>query len=511
MKLLQFVICLLTLIYSGILAADARKGICSYPYHQAEIIQADIDHYYHADDLWSELRQSFRLPHYENDPLVRERIQWFYRHPDYLQRSLLRAKPWLYFIMQETKKRNLPAELVLIPIIESAYNPYARNADSGATGIWQIRNASHYGVRQNWWYDGRRDVVASTHAALNHLSDLRSFFDGNWLLAIAAYDTGEGNVLSAIRHNIRKGRDIDFWSLPLAEETRDYVPRLLALASIIQHPELSPIDLPSIPNAPYLAEVDTTSQIDLKQAAALANLRFDELQRLNSGYNFTTTEPIGPQHLFLPIENVLSFSKNYAGIAQYPSLHWIRYHVQPGDTLLSVAEQFALTPDLIRKHNPKLGDTLQPGSQILVAQAAPPSTFNHPSTGTGLAETVGTFFKKSYDLQPGDTLYMVRKGDDIEKIATHFQIKSTDILALNQVNSNPLPGQILIIPTHQTERIQQFQLVPGDTIYVVKHHETLEEIANRFHTTPSQIRLANLMMDSHLTPGDRLVIPAKVG
>ena len=181
-------------------AASSVEGIEVYQKNShlsaehRQTIAEDLDRYRNADNLWDTLREDFTLPHYEDSPLVQEKIEWFMEHQDYLIHSVTRARPYLYYIYQQAKKRNLPAELVLLPIIESAYNPFALNASSGAAGLWQMMpdTASGYGIRQNWWYDGRRDAVASTKAALNHLSYLDSFFNGNWLLAVAAYDTGEG-------------------------------------------------------------------------------------------------------------------------------------------------------------------------------------------------------------------------------------------------------------------------------------------------------------------------------
>src|SRR5579862_1406636 len=207
-----------------------QKNLHLFPEHKQKLAD-DITRYRNADNLWDVLRESFTLPHYEDNPAVQEKIEWYMNNQDFLLRSASRSAPYLYYIFQQVKKRHLPAELVLLPIVESGYNPF-NVSNVGAAGIWQLMpdTATGLGVKQDWWYDGRRDVIASTRAALNYLAYLQSFFEGNWLYAIAAYNTGEGNVLSAIKRNIREGMDTDFWSLPLAQETKDYVPSLLALA-----------------------------------------------------------------------------------------------------------------------------------------------------------------------------------------------------------------------------------------------------------------------------------------
>ncbi len=480
------------LAFNTLCFASTSEGIQTYqktsPLHQQKIA-ADIDRYYNADDLWHVLRQEFTLPHYEDNPIVQEKIQWFLNHQDYLMHSMTRAGPYLYFILQQIRKRHLPAELVLLPIIESAYNPFALNASSGAAGIWQMmpNTASGYGIRQNWWYDGRRDVVASTKAALNHLAYLQTFFEGNWLLAIAAYDTGEGNVLSAIRKNINNGENTDFWSLPVAAETRDYVPRLLALAAIISRPDDYPILLPAVRNAPYLAQIDVGGQIDLKAAAYLAGLSLKDLKRLNPGYNRASTDPHGPFKLVLPIEHVAQFTENLSSSSFRSRVKWARYKQRPDDEIMTVAKRSS--------------------KKRMIAQK------NHLNSNALRLEVSNTFknVDEHYQMQPGDTLYMVRPDDDIEKIARRFHT-TTDVLAMvNHTNNHALqPGDKLIIPTHPAETEQHYQLTPGDTIYMVRRGDTIEKIADRFHTTPEAVRLANLLASNKLEVGDQLVIPTHV-
>ena len=286
---LKFFVILICSLSDEVLAASNSEGIQEYqknlhlsPIHKQKLAD-DITRYRNADNLWDVLRDEFALPHYEKNYAVQAKIEWFMNNQDYLLRSASRAAPYLYYISQQVRKRHLPAELVLLPIIESGYNPFSVS-NMGASGIWQLMpdTASGYGVKRDWWYDGRRDVIASTRAALNYLSYLQSFFEGNWLLAIAAYNTGEGNVLAAIKRNIRDGRDTDFWSLPVAQQTRDYVPSLLALAVIISHPEKYPVYFPPIQSAPYLAQVEVGTQINLKHAATLAGTQQPKTNAIKS-------------------------------------------------------------------------------------------------------------------------------------------------------------------------------------------------------------------------------------
>ena len=228
-KLISLVV-ICTMIGGASFASPSSEGIQIYqknlhlsPEHKQKLAD-DITRYRNADNLWDVLREEFALPHYEDNPMVQEKIEWYMNNQDYLLRSASRAAPYLYYILQQVKKRHLPAELVLLPIIESGYNPFSLS-NVGAAGIWQLMpdTATSLGVRQDWWYDGRRDVITSTRAALSHLSYLQSFFEGNWLYTLAAYNTGEGNLLSAIKRNIRDGKDTDFWSLPLSQDRKSVV------------------------------------------------------------------------------------------------------------------------------------------------------------------------------------------------------------------------------------------------------------------------------------------------
>jgi membrane-bound lytic murein transglycosylase D len=496
-------------------------------------IAADIYRYQNADDVWDKLRREFMLPHYEDNPAVQEQIEWFMNHQDFLLSSATRAAPYLYYIMQQVHKRHLPAELVLLPMIESAYNPFAYS-NVGAAGIWQMmpNTASGFGVKQNWWYDGRRDVIASTRAALDYLAYLGNFFEGNWLLAIAAYDTGEGNVLSAIRRNVRDGQPTDFWSLPVAQETRTYIPRLLALAVIMSRPEEFPIPWPAVHNAPYLAQVNVGAQIDLKNAAELAGLSLKKLMQLNPGYNHAATDANGK--LFLPIEHVQQFTENLSHTS-YPQPNVISYKIKKGDTLASIAKHFRISPNEIRNSNPLLARNFKPGKTLSIPNsissnllASANDTFvssmddknpvehkiKSPDASISALANALEEIQGKYTLQPGDTLYMVRNGDDLEKVAKRFHITTKTLIAVNQLSSNMLqPGSKLIVPTHLTKasETQTFQLTSGDTIYMVKQGDNIEAIAQKFHTTPTAIRVANLLTNNNLQQGDKLIIPTQQG
>lgn len=352
------------------------------------------------NNLWVDIRENFQLNHYANNPEVQAQIAWYMHNQEYLDRTARRAAPFMYYIYQDVKARNLPSELVLLPIIESAYNPFV-SSSAGATGLWQIEpgTARSFGLRQDWWYDGRRDVTASTNAALDYLTYLQNFFGGNWLLAIAAYDTGEGNVESAIRRNVRDGRSTDYWSLPLASETEAYVPRLLALAVIISDPKDYPVKLPPISNTPYLGEVEISSQITLEQAAQLAGVSLNELKILNPGYRHTTLDPNQPYKLLLPIDRVNFFKNNLLNQSNTNSSAglWGRYKIQSGDTWRRIAKRFNTSVGLLQQINridsakPPVGHILLiPENQNNEAAIATAVTQNGNATDNTTGNTTNT-------------------------------------------------------------------------------------------------------------------------
>jgi len=537
------------IINSASYASLNLEGIEIYPHHSSTSnkkgqIGDDLIRYQNANNLWDILRAEFSLPHYEKHPAVQNGIDWCMDNQEFLIHTATRATPYLYFIHQQVKKRALPIELVLIPIIESGYNPFNLSS-AGAAGVWQLMpdTASGLGVKQDFWYDGRRDIVASTRAALDYLSYLFDFFDGNSLLAIAAYNTGEGSVMSAIRKNIREGKNTDFWSLPLPKETRLYVPRLLALAIIISHPDIYNLSLPSVANAPYLAQVDIGGQIDLKQASQFAGMSLKQFKHLNPGFNRLVTHPQGPYKLMLPIENVERFMTHLARTSLYQHTEWIQYKIKSKDTLESIAKQFSTTSYALREINHLKKLPLKKGTRLVIPRKL--ATISHLSKeATLLAEKISAPTptpeketrvvvaasqyqrinkqpefprEKSARMQSGDTVYMVRQNDTIEKIAEHFNLPPKVIYTANKLHSSSVihPGDQILVPTHlataaetassTTQEIRKMD--PGDTLYMIRKGDSIETIAKKFRTTAAAIRVANLMMDSHVQEGEHIIVP----
>ncbi len=300
---------------------------------------AYVDHYYqnyqpinnteisktaasHKDTVWERLLSLYSLPKIENDRIDRE-IDWYLNHPQALNTIQHRAEPYLHLILDEIEAKNIPGELALLPVVESAFVPNA-NSRVDASGLWQFMPATGrmFGLQQNSWYDGRRDVYASTKAATTYLKQLSETFDGDWLLALASYNWGKGNVKKSIEHNEGRNMPTDYWSLRMPEETSNYVPRLLAIAKIFAHADEYNVNLHHIPNKPYFEVVHLDSQLNLNKAAEMADMSLHDFMKLNPGFNKSKTAPegSGPRRLLIPVAKAESFKEN---LAQLPFEQWI--------------------------------------------------------------------------------------------------------------------------------------------------------------------------------------------
>ena len=302
-------------------------------------------------DFWGRLRAGFNFPQQATQS-VQAHIDTYHNHPRHIEQILQRGEPYLFYILSRVEERGMPAELALLPVIESAFDPFA-SSPAGAAGIWQFMpaTAKYVGLRQDWWVDDRRDIVAATDAALDYLSKLQQRFDGDWLLALAAYNAGSARVNKAIRLNRSQGKPVDFWHLPLPEETRGYVPKLIALRAIISNPEAHNITLPILPNTPYFTAVDTGGQLDLQVAAQLTGTSMDELQRLNPGLTRSITPPASPHTLLIPRASELRFREQLAWLPANQRVQSVKYRVRQGDTLSAIAQNSRTTVARLRQIN----------------------------------------------------------------------------------------------------------------------------------------------------------------
>lgn len=443
--------------------------------------------------VWDVLRSQLSLNHAVTQPEVQSQLRWLISHPSYLQK-LAQSEPYIYHIVTEIKNRNLPGELALLPMIESAYDPFAYSG-AGAAGLWQLMpgTGTDLGLKQDWWYDARRSIRPSTDAALNYLQYLNKYFNGDWLLAIAAYDSGEGTVSRAIKNSRQSSRFINFWRLPVPGETRAYVPRLLALAEIIKYPQRYRISLPDIPHEPYFREVNIGSQIDLNHAARLAGISYKDLLKLNPGYNRWATAPYKPFNLLIPADKVASFNRNLAHVPQEKRVSWTRHQVNKGDSISSIASHYFTTAKLIRELNQLKSDKLKNGQFVLI-----PSSKNAPAAlpAPSLARNIDY---KPASSQKIKVIHIVQATDNFQSLQTRYNVSQADIRQWNKLQTQKklVTGAQLII----------WKRVVNPGIYTVKPGDNLGSIAKRNNTSIANLKRLNPSVNpAFIKPGQKLAI-----
>lgn len=315
--------------------------------------------------LWSAMTDHFQLSAGTHNAAVNQQVAWYLSHKWVLNMIIKNSEPYLAYVYQQTQKRGMPAEFALLPMVESGYMPFA-HSPAGAQGLWQImpNTASSNGLKVNWWYDGRLDIVNSTNAALDDIVRLHGGLR-SWELAAAAYNYGEGGVLSALDYNKRKGLPTDYWALPLPQETKNYLPKLLALAEIIRHPSKYGITLPALTTQPNFATVKLNSQIDRAQIADLADTSEDVVHQLNPGMLRWATAPHQSYELAIPTDKLATFKINLARLANQKRLLWV-YHNPGSDSLATIAKQYHTSVKELQRVNELSSDTLVQGQGIVV-------------------------------------------------------------------------------------------------------------------------------------------------
>ncbi len=374
--------------------------------------------------FWSELRSEFQLVP-TNQRRLRPHRLWYLRHPDYLDRVLTRARPYLWHIRIEVLRRGMPGEIALLPVVESAYSPTA-SSPGRATGLWQIipATAKRFGLDQNRFYDGRRDLIDSTRAALDYLEFLHQRFKGDWLLALAAYNSGEGTVSTALKQNREAGRPADFWHLKLPKETRDYVPNLLALCGLLTEAQKNSIQLPAIPNRPFFDIVDANTRLSLNAAAKIAAVPVEDLRALNPGLSRDITPPNGPRRILVPVENSDRLVLALEDLPRTPEVtasddteddNWVVHSVLPGDTLSNIAARYDSSVAAIQEANDLDSDLIRVSLKLRV-----------PLAKFGIE-------------------HVVRSGDTLWELARRYNVSVADLRRWNDLkNDNFLrPGQRL--------------------------------------------------------------------
>ncbi|MFZ5593145.1 MAG: LysM peptidoglycan-binding domain-containing protein [Pseudomonadota bacterium] len=472
-------------------------------------------------DIWDRIRNRFSLPDRDH-PRVESSKNWYASRQQYLDRTIERATPYLHYIVEEIERRNMPSELALLPIVESAFQPMA-NSHAKAAGIWQFipSTARNFGLKQNWWYDGRRDIHASTRAALDYLQKLNVMFDGDWLLALAAYNAGEGAVMRAVNANAAAGKPTDFWSLKLPVETQGYVPWLLAITDIVAAPESYGIALKSVPDKPYLTPINTGKQIDLALAAELANLSVEELYKLNPGFNRWATDPDGPHHLLLPIDKVDTFKAKLDSLPEEKRVAWTRHRVEKKQSLGYIASIYGTTADLLRQINRLTSNAVRKGQDLLIPVAT--AKDSNDNSVSRLAQNTPPQANTSYvsesdaDTAEKKLTHTVHRSDTLWKIARKYGVNPRQLAAWNNLTPKAriIAGQRLVIkttsprPTRLTlSRASQIEKATIRRInYKIRPGDTLTRIAERFDVSVNELRKWNSATKvKHLKPGQKLML-----
>jgi len=455
-----------------------------------------------TSDLWEQLRREFRFPKQDN---TRIRIQrnWYIRHPAYLQRVSERAKRYGWYIQQQLKRRNMPAEIALLPIVESAFDPFAYS-HGRAAGLWQFVPATgkRFGLKQDWWYDGRRDIQDSTEAALDYLQYLNKRFKGDWLLALAAYNSGEGTVSSAQKKNRKKGKPIGFWGLNLPKETRAYVPKLIALKQLVEAPVAYGISLEAVPNRPYFEVVDTGAQIDLAVAADLAGIELDALYRLNPGFNQWATSPDGPHRLLIPVDQADTFRQAVAELPPEKRLQWVRHKIKKGETLSHISRHYHTTVAALKTANNLKNSSIRVGKYLMVPVSSQGQDNYHLSAGQRLKR------KQNSTRNGYKTQHHVCSGDTFWDLSKQYKVSVRKLASWNgMAPGDPLRvGQKLVVWVKQPSSTT---LHPGSQIrpihYTVRKGDSLARISSRFKVTVTDLRKWNTLHEGrYLQPGQRL-------
>jgi len=447
------------------------------------------------DSVWDHIRAGYGLPDAYNNA-VDAQIRFYTSNKAYFYKITQQSEPYLHYVVSEMQANNMPLELALLPFIESSYNPFATSPSN--VGMWQfgLQTGKNLGLKQNNWYDGRKDVVASTDAAIRLLKKLYARFDNDWLLAVAAYNAGDGTIQQAVDKNRRAGKPIDFWSLQLNKTTQGYIPQLLALSKIVANPNVYDFKLYPIADVPYFVKINVDSQINLAEAAQNSRLDVTTFKKLNSGYNGWLTDPTEPRQLLVPVDAAATFKLQLDSLPKIANVKWQEHVVKKGDTLDAIAKKYGANAEKIRSLNSiktanlNIGQRLQiplSGSDDNSIYSAPEKTIANQST-------------------PSSNYYVVKSGDSLWSIAKSQNLSVDALARMNNMNSK------------SALQLGQKLLVNGQTIasnnndqrklnYTIKSGDTLGKIAAKYDVSVKQIMQWNKITDeTNIRPNQELIV-----
>ncbi len=452
-------------------------------------------------DVIERIRGDLSLPQVDH-PRVDREIEWLQRNPDYLARVFGRAQRYLHHIVNEVEAQGLPGDLALLPVVESAFNHFAYSR-AHASGLWQFiaPTGERYGLRRNYYQDQRRDVLESTRGALEYLTQLHARFDGDWFLAIAAYNYGTGNVQRAINRNVALRRKTDFFSLSLPAETRAYVPKLIALAKMVREPERYGFYLPPIPDTPYFRVVPTGGPVDLRLMSELAGVDTEELHALNPSWNRWITDPEGPHRVLVPEVVASAFTEKLAALDGNARARLAVHTVAPGESLTSIAGRYKVPESFIDRMNAGKRATLRTGDALWV----PAGDVSQLRAGLGA------------DLER--RVHRVKSGESLWSISRRYGMTVPQLARMNNISAKSLlqPGQRLQVAgsggsaasaeSASGSSTQQVAAAGGKMNYKVRRGDTLSGIARRFAVTVRDLQAWNNMgRSTSLRAGQSLTI-----
>lgn len=446
------------------------------PIEIAELVEADPAPM-PDPDLWQRIRDGFNFPPEEEHARVQYWLQFYAGRFDHLENATENARPFLWHVVEEIKSRGLPLELALLPIVESSYNPTAYSY-AHASGMWQFMpyTARRFGLHEDWWYDGRRDVLRSTSAALDYLELLHERYD-DWLLALAAYNAGEGRVDRALARSPKH----DFWSLDLPRETENYVPKLLALKGLLQEPECFAFEWPRLPNEPVTELVSLPGQVELAIAAQMMGIPESELRDLNPAVRQWATHPEGPHRLLVPIDRVARLQAALKERGADNLVSWRRHRIQSGETLGAIAQRYDTRVSVLRQANNLHGNLIRAGHHLLVP--------------------IGENVTPPPRLAGGGTTYTVTRGDSLWRIGRRFGVSVADLRRWNGLSANAVlrPGQRLAIGSGGGDGERQYRVRRGDSLW---------KIARRFGIDIEDLKSWNDITGNTIRPGQQLRVLA---
>jgi membrane-bound lytic murein transglycosylase D len=462
------------------------------------------------DDLFDRMRAGFAFEEVQ-EPAIDVQLAWLERNPEYLERVFQRGQRYMYHVITEVEARGMPLEFALLPVVESAYEPFAYSSGRAA-GLWQFipGTGARFGLKQDWWYDGRRDPIESTRAALDYLQALHDQFNGDWLLAIAAYNVGENTVQRELDYNRANGKKTDFWHLRLPAETRAYVPKLLAMKRLMAEPERYGLEFAVIPNEPYFAVIPTGSQIDLKIAAQLAGTSYEELIALNAGFNRWATDPEGPHRMLVPIDNADAFEAALTTLSPDDRVRFTSHEVGRKETLATIAKEYGTTAVVISKINDLRGGKITPGETLKIPEVSGPlpdkvllaaMRVDRPETDVG-------------GRRQRQIVYRVRAGETLSSIARRHGIPVSTLARLNNMSGQEalVKGQRLVIKASARRYRDEGASSSRRVLYTVRSGDTVYSISRQFQVSVPKLKSWNGLNEHHqIKAGQRLVMYVEPG